>query len=108
MRRTRALAGVLGLLLVAACSGGSQPAPARSGSGGSEAAPLTYVAMGASETAGVGTDHPERDSFPQQLLARLGRGAVLYDLGIPGETTSAALTDELPAALGPEGENARP
>ena len=99
MRRTRALGAVLGLLLVAACSGGSQPAPARSGSGPPEARPLTYVAMGASETAGVGTDRPERDSFPQQLLARLGPGAVLYDLGIPGETTSAALTDELPAAL---------
>jgi lysophospholipase L1-like esterase len=55
--------------------------------------------MGASETAGVGTGQPERQSFPQQLLAELGRGAVLYDLGIAGETTSAALTDELPAAL---------
>jgi lysophospholipase L1-like esterase len=55
--------------------------------------------MGASETAGIGVAQPERQSFPQQLLADLGRRAVLYDLGIPGETTAAALTDELPAAL---------
>jgi lysophospholipase L1-like esterase len=86
-------------LLVAACSSGGQPVSTRSGRSASEPAPLTYVAMGASETAGVGTDQPERQSFPQQLLGALGRQAVLYDLGIPGETTSAALTDELPAAL---------
>ena len=90
---------LLGALLVAACSSGSSPAVRPSAGANSSPAPLTYVAMGASETAGVGTAQPERDSFPQHLLARLGRGAVLYDVGIPGETTAAALSDELPAAL---------
>src|SRR5437588_3552427 len=49
--------------------------------------------------ARIGTADRQGQSFPQQLLAELGRGAVLYNLGIPGETTAAALTDELPAAL---------
>lgn len=61
--------------------------------------PVVYVALGASETAGVGTARPERDAFPQQLLGRLGVGSVLYNLGLPGETTAQALNDELPAAV---------
>jgi lysophospholipase L1-like esterase len=85
-------------LLVASCSFGGRQAspPARPVA---EPPALVYVAMGASETAGIGTAQPERDSFPQQMLGQLGRGAVLYDLGIPGETTAAALQDELPTAL---------
>src|SRR5207253_4901615 len=95
--RSALSAALLGLLF-ASCSLGAQPAskPARAAP---EPRPLVYVAMGASETAGIGVAQPDRQSFPQQLLAELRRGAVLYDLGIPGETTAAALTDELPAAL---------
>ena len=33
------------------------------------------------------------------LFRRLDRSAVLYDFGLPGETTEAALNDELPGAL---------
>ena len=46
---------LLGALLVAACSSGSSPAVRPSARANSSPAPLTYVAMGASETAGVGT-----------------------------------------------------
>jgi lysophospholipase L1-like esterase len=97
LKPTPRLAALLGLL-VAGCSFGAQPAstPARPAA---EPPAFVYVAMGASETAGIGTARPERDSFPQQLLGQLARGAVLYDVGIPGETTAAALQDELPAAL---------
>ena len=94
---TRLLAALLALAS-AGCSFGAQRAT-RSAPAPTEPPPLVYVAMGASETAGIGTADRQRQSFPQQLLAELGRGAVLYNLGIPGETTAAALTDELPAAV---------
>lgn len=93
------LAGLL-VVVLAACSSGSTASgskPKRSPSPAST--PQVYVALGASETAGIGTDDPARDAFPQQLLGRLAPGSVLYDLGIPAETTDAALTDELPAAV---------
>jgi len=93
----RAIAAV-GLLLLVACSAGGQQAP-RAARQSPEPPSLVYAAMGASETAGVGTAQPVRESFPQQLLGELGRGAVLFNFGIPGETTAAALNDELPGAL---------
>lgn len=61
--------------------------------------PVVYAAIGASETIGIGTEDPTRDSFPQRLFQRLGPGSVLYDFGLPSETTAAALKDELPPAL---------
>jgi lysophospholipase L1-like esterase len=97
VKRAPTLAALLGLLL-ASCSFGGQQA-SKAARPAAEPPAFVYVAMGASETAGIGTAQPERDSFPQQLLSRLARGSVLYDLGIPGETTAAALQDELPTAL---------
>lgn len=97
---TRPLAGMVALLsvlLAAACGQTAPPVrphPAQPGS-----PPVIYAALGASETAGVGTDDPARQSFPQDLYQRLPRSAVLYNFGIPGETTAAALNDELPPAL---------
>ena len=99
---SRATVGALALvgLVAAACSAGGQAAaPSTAGHASPTPPKVVYAALGASETAGIGTTEPRRDSFPQQLLARLGPASVLYNLGIPGETTAAALTDELPAAL---------
>jgi lysophospholipase L1-like esterase len=95
-----AAAALVGLV-AAACSAGGQAAAPPSAAGHASPTPpkVIYAALGASETAGIGTTEPRRDSFPQQLLARLGPASVLYNLGIPGETTAAALNDELPAAL---------
>ncbi len=111
MRRARAalLAAATGLAL-AACSPGApaaaptarptaSSAPTARPTPTSSAAPIVYAALGASETAGIGTTDPVRDSFPQQLYQRLGRPAVLYTFGLPGETTEAALRDELPGAV---------
>ena len=61
--------------------------------------PAVYAALGASETVGIGTEDPSRQSFPQLLYQRLPRSAVFYNLGLAGETTAAAVQDELPAAL---------
>lgn len=97
---SRALAACALVIVIAACSIGSHDAVLRPRPAPSSSPPAqVYVALGASETAGIGTADPARESFPQQLLARFGAGSTLYDLGIPGETTAAALTDELPAAL---------
>lgn len=78
-------------------------APAPGGSGHVQAATgqtggLTYVAIGASDAFGVGTDDPETESWPSVLAGNLGAHAHLINLGIPGETVGAALQNELPVA----------
>ena len=93
----RRLVPRLAALALAACTQGAQPAP---GASPEPSAPsVVYAALGASETAGVGTADPARDAFPQQFFHHLGAASVMYDFGIPGETTAAALQDELPPAL---------
>jgi len=88
---------VIAAVLAGACSQGTAPARKQSLPGPS-GPPAVYAALGASETAGVGTDDPVRDSFPEQLYLRLPQTAVYYNFGLPGETTAAALKDELPPA----------
>lgn len=83
--------------LASACSQGSK-GPTHADASPSTP-PVVYAALGASETVGIGTEDPSRLSFPQLLYQRLPRSAVLYNLGLPGETTAAAVQDELPAAL---------
>jgi len=62
-------------------------------------APLTYVAIGASESFGLGATDPARDAWPQVFYrATLQRAATLVDLGIPGATVADALRVELSAA----------
>jgi acyl-CoA thioesterase I len=92
--------GVLALtvLLAAACTQGGTSRPAAKPSGSPP--PGVYAAIGASETAGIGTQDQPREAFPERLLQLLGPGAALYNFGLPRETTEAALKDELPPALG--------
>lgn len=94
MRRVAPLLAVASLL--AACSAGGGPAAVATPR---PTPPTVYAAIGASETIGIGTDDPTRQSFPQRLFQRLGPGTVFYDFGLPSETTAAALKDELPQAL---------
>jgi lysophospholipase L1-like esterase len=99
--KARSLVGVLVLiaLVLGACSQPGKSAPASTPRSSPEPRAIIYAALGASETVGVGTSDPTRQSFPQLLYLRLPRTAVYYNFGLPGETTSAALKDELPAAL---------
>jgi lysophospholipase L1-like esterase len=60
---------------------------------------LTYVAIGASDTFGVGADDPQTQSWPDDLAAKLGSGVRLINLGIPGITLHQALDVEVPVAL---------
>ncbi len=60
---------------------------------------LTYVAIGASDTYGIGTDDPQTQSWPADLSTKLGDGVHLINLGIPGVHADSALNVEVPIAL---------
>lgn len=94
-------AGLLALLLgLAACVPGAVSGTQSAGPRAA-AAPhaLTYVAIGASDAFGIGTDDPDRDAWPTLVAHRLGPGTHLINLGVPGATTALALQNELPIAL---------
>lgn len=95
--RSRLVGAALSFLL-AACSGnGDGDASGRSGR--RPPPPMVYVAVGASESVGVGADRPEQ-AWPEVLRrTRLPEGTSFTNLGIPGATVSTALRDELPRAL---------
>jgi acyl-CoA thioesterase-1 len=62
--------------------------------------PPVYVAVGASETTGVGSDQPLRDAWPRVLhRTALPAGAVFVNMGIPGATVAQALAEEVTHAL---------
>ncbi|MEO8475639.1 MAG: SGNH/GDSL hydrolase family protein [Actinomycetota bacterium] len=91
----------LTLIVVAAlagCSGGGgavieQPVPPVTGD------PVVYVAIGASETAGVGTQDPFTQAWPKVLWRTSLPDAVLYDLGRPGSTLAEAISEQLSQAV---------
>jgi acyl-CoA thioesterase I len=91
---------VLALSLAAgACSGETDssdtPAPPRP-----EGRPPLYVAIGASETYGVGAEDPLRDSWPHVFFkTALPPSTSFVNLGIPGATVEDALDRELPYAV---------
>lgn len=63
---------------------------------------FTYVALGASDAFGVGTENPALDSWPSVLADRLKAkqpALHLVNLGIPSITLHEALTRELPVAI---------
>lgn len=60
---------------------------------------LTYVAIGASDTFGTGTDDPQNESWPADLALKLGSGVRFINLGIPGIHAREALQVELPVAI---------
>jgi acyl-CoA thioesterase I len=61
--------------------------------------PLTYVAIGASDTVGVGATAPEQESWPAVLHRRLPPGSRLVNLGISGSLLRQALDQQLPVAV---------
>jgi lysophospholipase L1-like esterase len=61
--------------------------------------PVVYVAIGASETAGVGTQDPFTQAWPKVLWRESLPEAVLYDLGRPGSTLEEALVEQAGEAL---------
>lgn len=62
-------------------------------------AALTYAAIGASDSYGVGTTHPGADNWPSVLSHQLGSSVHVLNLGIPGATVALALREEAPIAV---------
>jgi len=60
---------------------------------------ITYVAIGASDTFGIGTSDPYMENWPTDLADKLSQKVHLINLGIPGITLHDALNLELPVAL---------
>ncbi len=89
------------LLFLASCSGPSDGVAGTSRLAVQQApnARLTYVAIGASDTFGIGADDPQTENWPADLSAGLGTGVHLVNLGIPGITLHQALSVEVPVAL---------
>ena len=61
--------------------------------------PVTYVALGASDAVGVGSNQPGSQGYVPLLAAHLPKGSHLVNLGISGIHLHEALTEELPLAL---------
>ena len=91
-RRRRLILGLPTLILASAACQSSSAAS-------SAARPLTYVAIGASDTVGVGASSPEHENWPAVLHRRLPPGSRLVNLGISGSLLHQALDQQLPVAL---------
>lgn len=91
------------LLIVTGCAQNTQVSVGQSNSGLAKQAskgPLTYVAIGASDTFGIGTDEPYSDNWPSDLLHMLGDTHYhLINLGIPDVHIHDVLGLELPVAV---------
>ena len=61
--------------------------------------PLVYVALGASDAVGIGSNTPVSQGYVPLVAARLPKGSHALDLGVNGIQLHEALTAELPLAL---------
>ena len=61
--------------------------------------PVTYVALGASDAVGVGSNSPGSQGYVPLLAGRLPKGSRLINLGISGIQLHEAIAKELPLAL---------
>lgn len=62
-------------------------------------AAFRYVAVGASDTVGVGASDPGSGSWPARVAARLPAGSSYVNLGVSGSIASQASREQLPTAL---------
>ncbi|MGH2451790.1 MAG: GDSL-type esterase/lipase family protein [Candidatus Limnocylindria bacterium] len=78
------------------------PTPSPAPTTAPAAAPLRYVAIGASDTVGVGAADPAAGSWPALLATRMPEGSTYLNLGVSGSLAGQARTEQLPAALAAE------
>jgi len=100
-KHNHALSELLLCLLLFFAASCAQHSSVQTGQASSSAgAKLTYVAIGASDSFGIGTNDPYNENWPTDLTDLLGANHIhLIDAGIPGITTHEALSLELPIAL---------
>jgi lysophospholipase L1-like esterase len=88
---------VVAAMVMGACSFSKPevlPPPADTGP-----APV-YVAVGASETTGVGSDQPLRDGWPRVLHRNaMPPGSVMINMGVPGTSVAQAIAEQVDATL---------
>jgi lysophospholipase L1-like esterase len=98
-----AAAASLTAAALAACGAATPSSPIAAPRISAPGAPIVYVALGASESAGTGIDDNAlrlRAAWPQLFFNdALPRAATYYNFALSGTTTAAALTSELPPAL---------
>jgi lysophospholipase L1-like esterase len=90
------------MLLLAGCSelpGGQSASDYLDSGHRASQSQLTYVAIGASDTFGIGTDDPYTQNWASDLAVELGPRFHLINLGIPGVLVHDALSLEVPIAL---------
>lgn len=61
--------------------------------------PVVYVALGASDAVGLGSNQPGSQGYVPLLTERLPKGSHSLNLGISGIRLHGAITEELPLAL---------
>lgn len=99
-RAARRLAWTLAGLICLTVACAPDRAPLRPASAAVEAPPFLYVAVGGSDSVGVGSDEPLRQSWPQVFYRRaLPRRATFVNLGVPGATVDAAFPDQAQEAV---------
>jgi len=105
---------VISAAFVTACSGApaAQPSPTQLATSSPSSAPVSvtasptagsgirYVAIGASDSVGVGATDPTNGSWPALVAARLPTGSPPYiNLGVSGSLALQAVTQQLPGAI---------
>jgi acyl-CoA thioesterase-1 len=76
------------------------PTPAPSASPTPTASPaVRYVAIGASDTVGVGATDPTTGSWPSRIAALLPPGSAYVNLGVSGSVAVQAKDQQLPGAV---------
>src|SRR5260370_23102111 len=108
-RRSLCLIGLIFGLFLAACGATAQPQSTTSHSQAGPTTqltaiplptgPVTYVALGASDAVGVGSNFPGSQGYVPLIAAHLPNGSHMINLGISGIHLHEALTDEFPLAL---------
>lgn len=61
-------------------------------------ASFRYLALGASDSVGVGASDPATKSWPALLRSRMPRGTALMNLAVSGSTVAQAIAEQLPDA----------
>ena len=108
-RRCLWLIGLIFTFLLASCSATAQPRSITSHTQTEPTTqltaillppgPVTYVALGASDAVGVGSNSPGSQGYVPLIATHLPKGSHMINLGISGIHLHAALTEELPLAL---------
>jgi lysophospholipase L1-like esterase len=75
-------------------------APAGATASATASSGIRYVAIGASDSVGVGASDPAKGSWPALVAARLPAGSPPYiNLGVSGSLALQAITQQLPGAI---------